>query len=154
MNKTLRVLLCFLVLAAGIGSTQVAGAQEEAPKKQHEIRYKMTLSTTPPARPRCKAQLGLTYTQRNTVADVEMTLDNKDCAASSGEYTVQVRIRDENNELHSLEYPETWRRDDDKTIELRKDYFIGDNVDLVSVRPRKLQCICDAVAEDGEAFEE
>jgi len=153
MSNALRAFRYFLVVAVGIGSAQLTCAQEES-KKHHEIRYKMTISTTPPARKRCEARLEIFYLQKNTVATVDATLDNNDCGASSGEYTVLVRIRDENSELQLLEYPETWRRDDDQAIELTKDYFIGDNVDLVSVRPRKVQCICDSSEEEAAAPEE
>lgn len=154
MTTALRVLQYFLVLAAGVGSAQGACAQEKESKKHHEIRYKMTLDTAPPAQHRCEAQLVFTYIQNDTVAAVNSTLNNEDCGASSGEYTMLVRFRDEHNELQSLEYPETWQRDDDQAIESSRNYFIGDNVDLVSVRSRKLQCICDTAGEEDEAPEE
>lgn len=150
-----RALQYFLVLAVTIGSAQIARAQEEEESKKHrEIHYRMTIGTTPPGNPRCEAQLLFTYIQKNTVARVDSELTNTDCAASSGDYTIRVRFRDENNELQSLEYPETWRRDDDQPIELLKEYFIGENVDLVSVRSRKLQCVCDTAGEEGETPEE
>ena len=94
------------------------------------------------------------YFQTNTVAVVKSTLSNPDCGASSGEYTLLVRFSDANNEAQSLEYAETWQRADDQDIESRKEYFIGDNVDLVTVRSRKLRCICDNAGEEGEAPEE
>jgi hypothetical protein len=150
-----RALQYFLVLAVTVGGAQIARAQEEeGSKKHHEIRYKMTISTTPPEKLRCKAQLQVSYIQKDTVAEVDTTLNNTDCAASGGGYTILVRFRDKNNELQSMEYPETWRRDDDQSIELRKEYFIGEDVDLVSVRSRKLQCICDAAGEPVETPEE
>lgn len=154
MIRESRALQSFLVLAVIIGNTRIARAQEEKSKKHHEIPYKMTISMTPPGNPRCEAQLLFTYIQYDTVARVDSKLTNTDCAASSGDYTIRVRFRDENNELRSLEYPETWRRDDDQPIELSKDYVIGENVDLVSVRSRKLQCICDAAGEQEETPED
>ena len=155
MNRALRVLKYLLVLAVGIGSTHAVSAQEEKEsKKHHEIRYKMTISTTPPAEQPCEASIYFTYIQKNTVAVVDSTLSNADCAASSGEYTLLVRFRDENNEMQTLEYPETWHRDDDQEIELRKEYFIGENVDLVTVRSRKLRCICDDSGEHATTTEE
>ena len=155
MIRVSRALQYFLVLAVTIGSAQMARTQEEeGPKKHHEIRYEMKLSTTPPENPRCEAQLQFSYIQKNTVAEVDSTLNNPDCGASGGDYTIRVRFRDENNELQSLEYPETWRREDDQPIEQRKEYFIGENVDLVSVRSRKLQCKCDAAGEEVDTPEE
>ena len=155
MSKTLRAFQYLLVLAVGIGNTQIISAQEQKEsKKSYEIRYTMTLSTTPPAQPKCAAQLLFTFIQKNTVAAVESTLSNTDCGASSGDYTMHIRYRDENNEMQSLEYPETWRRDDDQDIESRKEYFIGDNVDLVTVRSRNLRCNCDNAAEEEDSPEE
>jgi hypothetical protein len=154
MNKALRALQYLVVVAIGIGNAQAISAQEDQEsKKQFEIRYKMKLSTTPPAEQTCAAQIYFTYRQKNTVAVVDSTIDNTECDASSGDYTVLVRFRDENNEIQSLEYPETWSRDDDKAVESRKEYFIGDNVDLVTVRSRKLRCVCDNAREEGQAPE-
>jgi hypothetical protein len=155
MSKALRVLQHLIVFALGIGGTQAVAAQEEQEsKKHHEIRYQMTLSTTPPGEQKCAAELSYRYSQKDTVAAVETTLSNPDCGASSGNYTMLVRFRDENNEVQSLEYPETWQRDDDQIIESRKEYFIGNNVDLVSVRSRKLRCVCNKTGEEAEAPEE
>ena len=155
MRKALHAFQFLLVLAIGIGTTQAFSAQEQQEsKKSYEIRYTMTLSTTPPAQQKCAAQLFFTFIQKNTVATVESTLSNPDCGASSGDYTMLVRYRDENNEMQSLEYPETWRRDDDQDIESRKEYFIGDDVDLVTVRSRKLRCICDNAGAEEDAPEE
>ena len=111
MIRISRALQYILTLAVTIGSAQMAWAQQEKEsKKHHEIHHTMTISTTPPENPRCEAQLNLTYVQNNTVARVDSTLTNADCAASGGDYTIRVRFRDENNELQSLEYPEIWRR--------------------------------------------
>lgn len=155
MNKALRAFQYLLVLAAGIGNTQAVSAQEEQEsKKHHEIRYKMTISTTPAAEQKCEASMFFEYFQKNTVAVINSTLSNPDCGASSGDYTLLVRFRDANNETHSLEYPETWQRADDQDIELRKEYFIGDNIDLVTIRSRKLRCICDNAGEEEEVTEE
>ena len=151
----LRALRYVLVLAVGGGGAQLACAQEEQEsKRHHEIHYKITLSTTPPANQRCRASLEFTFIQKNTVAAVDATVSNPDCGASSGEYTMLVRFRDESNELQSLEYPETWQRDDDLAVETHRDYFIGDNVDLVSVRSRKMRCICVNSGAEGKTPEE
>lgn len=155
MIRVSRAIRYFLVLAVFVGSAQVVrGQDEQGPKKHHEIRYDMKISTTPAENPRCEAQLLLNYIQKNTVAEVDTTLNNPDCAASGGDYTIRVRFRDENNELQSLEYPESWRREDDQPIEQRKEYFIGENVDLVSVRSSNLQCRCDAAEEEVDTPEE
>ena len=155
MNKALRTLKYVLVLAVGIGNTQAVSAQEEKESKEHhEIRYKMTISATPSAEQKCEALIFFEYKQKNTVAVIDSTISNADCAASSGGYTLLVRFKDENNEMQSLEYPETWQRDDDRAIESRKEYFIGDNVDLVTIRSKKLRCVCDNTGAEGDAPEE
>jgi hypothetical protein len=142
MNKTLGTLQTILALALSVGSVQASLAQEEKePKKHHEIRYEMTFKTTT-AEQRCTTSIEYEYLQKNTVAVVDTIIGNTDCGASSGEYTFRVRFRDESNELQTLEYPETWQRDDDQPIEKHAEYFIGDNVDLISVGSRKIRCIC------------
>jgi len=154
MNRILRVFQYLSVLAVFAGGVQAAFAQEEESKKHHEIRYEMTFRTTPPAEQRCKSSLEQEYRQKDTVAAVVSTIGNPDCGASSGSYTALVRFRDENNELQSLEYPETWQREDDLPIETHREYFIGHNVDLISVRSRKMRCICANSGEVEETPEE
>jgi hypothetical protein len=154
MNNTMRVLQYILMLAVGIGNAQAVSAQEEESKKHAEIKYKMTFTTTRPDRKICSASLEFEYQQKNTVAAVDSTLDTLDCGAASGGYTVLVRFRDANNELQSLEYPVTWQRDDDKVITASAEYVIGEDVDLVTVRPRKLRCLCAPSEEDVTDTEE
>jgi hypothetical protein len=151
MNKFLQVLYAAIAIAIGIATAQgVAADDKDESKRSLEIRHTMTIDPKPPTEQKCEARVSLTYFQKNTVAVVESALNNSDCAASGGEYTVLVRFRDESNELQSLEYPETWHRDDDQEVKSVKEYLIGDNVDLVSVRPRKLRCVCDETATAQE----
>jgi hypothetical protein len=155
MSKALCALQYLLVLAVGVGSTQAILAQEEdESKRSHEIGVKMTIRTTPPDEQKCEATIYFQFRQKNTVAVVNSTLTNTDCAASSGSYSVLVRFKDEHDEMQSLEYPETWQRDDDKAIETHREYFIGDNVDLVTIRSRKLRCVCDKTGVKGDTPEE
>lgn len=90
----------------------------------------------------CAAIMELEYSQRNTIANVRGTIDNEDCAASSGDYKLAVKIRDANGELKTLEFPETWQRLDNQTVEFKGEYPIGENVDLVSVRTKQMHCTC------------
>ena len=90
----------------------------------------------------CEAAIEVEYTQRNTVAGVTGTIDTKDCAASSGEYKVVVSVRNEALELTTLEFVETWQRLDAEPVIFRKDYPLGDDVDLVRVRTRPVRCTC------------
>lgn len=90
----------------------------------------------------CAAAIEITYSQRDTVVRVVGTLDHEDCAASSGEYAVTVRIRDEGREVKTLEFTERWQRADDEPVRLSADYPIGANVDLVAVRVQQSRCTC------------
>ena len=115
-------------------------------KDQVVIRHETKITTTIEVKPlklvECQADVGVQYHQRNTAARVEGTIENKICAASSGEYTIAIRIKDEAGEPKTLEFRESWQRDDDRPISVATDYPIGANVDLVSVRARSLHCVC------------
>jgi hypothetical protein len=90
----------------------------------------------------CDATIALEYTQRDTLVSVEGSIENGTCAASSGHYTIVVSFRDETGELKTLEFGATWQRSDDRPVEFSTDYKIGENVDLVGVRSRRLRCVC------------
>jgi hypothetical protein len=90
----------------------------------------------------CKATVAVSYSQLDTIADVESTIENADCAASSGDYTAVLTIRDENGESSTLEFEETWLRNDNQPAVLQRDYPIGENVELIRVRSRRISCTC------------
>lgn len=145
------VLACVTVCAiSGYASAAPPAAQESTGvDSQSEKKYSIKFETTEHKR-YCRARVRIDYSQRNTVANVTGTIDNDDCSASGGKYTVSVRVRDDDGEVQDIEHEELWQRDDDRTIEIGKDYYIGENVDLVRVRPRKVECICaDMPAESG-----
>jgi hypothetical protein len=97
----------------------------------------------PPAKlEQCAPTIELAYTQRDTVVSVEGALENKDCAASGGDYTLAVTIRNESNELTTVEFPERWQRQDDQPVKFTGTYPIGGNVDVVRVRPVRVRCMC------------
>jgi hypothetical protein len=102
----------------------------------------ITLALPEPRTIHCEATIKLEYTQRNTVAGVQGTIDNPDCAACKGHYTIVVRIRNEAGEVQTREFPESWVRDDEKPLEFSSEYPIGENVDLLSVRPSHVRCVC------------
>jgi hypothetical protein len=90
----------------------------------------------------CEAQVGLQYFQKNTLASVEAEIDNETCAASSGSFVVSVRTLDANGEQNTLEFEQSWARDDDRTVTIKAEYEIGDNVELVRARAQKIRCTC------------
>lgn len=90
----------------------------------------------------CKADLRIEYFQKGADAHVKTMLSNEACGASSGNYTIRIRYKDSQGELGLVEYEEAWNRDDDVTVTNEKDYFVGDDVDLVRVNTRRLSCMC------------
>jgi hypothetical protein len=96
----------------------------------------------------CTATVSINYFQRGHEAQVEMRVDNEYCAASKGSFVIEATTRkDGADDAEKLKFPETWQRDDDATVEMTKRYPIGDNVDLLRIRVRKLTCSCVASAE-------
>jgi hypothetical protein len=53
-----------------------------------------------------------------------------------------ARVRDASGELKSIEFNETWQRDDAEDVKFAGDYPIGADVELVSARVRGLTCTC------------
>jgi hypothetical protein len=100
----------------------------------------------------CKADLHIEYFQRGTDAHVKTMLSNDECGASSGDYTIRIRYKDAQGELGLVEYDETWSRDDDVTVTNEKEYFVGDDIDLVRVNTRRLSCSCtEAQSQEEES---
>jgi len=90
----------------------------------------------------CKAEIEIEYYQKGSSAHVESTLTNDDCGASSGSYVIQVRYRGADRQTQSKEFAESWERTDTASVLAEKDYFIADDIDIVRVRTRKLNCTC------------
>jgi hypothetical protein len=154
--KRAALLSVFLVSAAAVGQQTQGVEPESKPRvtveksdgKTHvvvEQDVSIKLDVAPKPSKTCAATIRLEYEQRNTAARASGTIDNTQCAASRGDYTLVVTVRDANGELTSLEFKEPWQRGDDQPFEFVRDYAIGDNVDLVRVRARGLHCTCDEV---------
>ncbi len=136
----------FAVLLCAIGSSQTVAQQEFRTEKQvveteMEIRTSNVITMEMHAGG-CKANLALDYWQEGTIAKVETTIDNQECAASGGTYRILVFYRGDDGETVTDEHPETWERDDDQPVKMAMEYVIPDNVDLVRVRSRGLKCAC------------
>jgi hypothetical protein len=101
-----------------------------------------TLTLPAPKNTSCEASIQLTFSQRNTLARIEGTIENRTCAASTGEYSVGLRIKDASGEIKSVEFRETWQRADHQPLTIKHDYPIGENVDLLNARTRSLRCEC------------
>ena len=90
----------------------------------------------------CAATYTVEYTQEDAKVGVAGVIENKDCAASSGEYKLLVRVRDETGEVKTLDFLGSWQRDDDEPVQFGGDYPIGNNLELVNVRIAQLRCTC------------
>lgn len=135
------------VLALVIAGLPLHASGQEA--MEAEKKFSITFETTQ-HKQYCKARLLVEYTQRNTMADYNGEITNEDCGASSGTYIIAVRYRDEAGEVHSVETEHEWERDDHQTVVFAGQYEIGENVDLVRVRGRKIQCVCAEISPPAE----
>jgi hypothetical protein len=109
-------------------------------RSQQEVEFSLEL---PPLKGvQCAATIEVAYTQRDSTVGVEGTIANNVCGASTGDYKLVVSVRDTNRDLQTLEFLESWQREDDQPVRFSGAYPIGDNVELVRVRPVQLRCTC------------
>jgi hypothetical protein len=125
---------------------------EEAPKTvrtEHELTVKLELPGA--SAPQCEASALTEYSQRSSTAQVMGTVSISNCpAGTTGSFTLVARVRDTSGEIKTLEFKETWQRDDAQDHAFKTLYPIGDDVELVSMRVRSLLCTC-ASAPAAEA---
>lgn len=112
------------------------------PGREAKVEFQIQLEPKTPDIARCQMAVVVSYLQYGDRAQVDSTLENRDCPASSGEYTVRLRIRDSTGKIQLLEHVESWARDDDAAIETQKFYDIGSDVDLIRVSTAKITCVC------------
>jgi hypothetical protein len=144
------VSVCFLACAPIAGAAQQQ--QQMRVEKNMEFKTEMTLKAESKSA-LCSARVEIEYNQKNTVAWAAGTLDTPDCAAASGTYTIAVRYRDEAGEVHNVESEESWGRSDDQPVHFAGEYEIGENVDLIRVRVRKVRCECATPIDKDDAPE-
>lgn len=142
MKNICLVCLALAMTSAGALAQESTGRGDKDDKRQSlDIEFSKTI-TMEMRLGGCEASLRLEYWQKGDVAEVTSTLTNPECGASQGDYRMLVRYRDDNGELHTDEYDETWERDDTAPIVVTRRYPIGDDVDLVRVTSRGLSCSC------------
>jgi hypothetical protein len=96
-----------------------------------------------PGEPQCEASTLTEYQQRDEIARISGTVSLAACpAGTSGSLTLVARIRDESGDSRTIEFAETWQRDDTEDHTFNADYAIGANVELMGVRVRNLKCAC------------
>ena len=112
--------------------------KEVAIHTEKEVEFALELA--PMKIVQCAATIEVAYTQRDSTVGVEGTIAHDICGASSGDYKLVVSVRNENLELQTLEFFESWQRQDDQPMKFSGAYPIGENVDLVRVRAVQLRC--------------
>lgn len=90
----------------------------------------------------CEAYISLQSHQRNTLARVASTIEQKPCATSTGEYELLISVKDGNGVHQTLKFGETWEQKNDSPMEFSKDYPIGENVTLQRVMAQGMRCEC------------
>jgi hypothetical protein len=117
----------------------------QAVRTEHEVSVPVALPT--PSGPQCEASALTEYSQRDTIARIQGSISIANCpAGSTGKFTIVARVRDESGETELIEFSKAWQRDDTEDHKFNSDFEIGENVELVSVRLRSLDCTCAATA--------
>ena len=140
LGGVLTAFLCAIGAAEAVAQQEFR-TEEQVVETELEIRTSNVITMEMHAGG-CKANLALDYWQEGTIAKVETTIDNNECAASEGGYRILVFYRGDDGQTITDEHPETWERDDDQPVKSSVAYEIPDNVDLVRVRSRGLKCEC------------
>lgn len=134
---------------AGGSRMRSNNCETEAPPQTVRTEHEVTVRVELPASsgPQCEASALTEYSQRGAIARVTGTVSIGSCpAGTTGVFTLVARVRDESGEIKLIEFNETWQRDDAQDVMFKRDYAIGENVELVNVRLRDLTCTCAATA--------
>ena len=145
--------LCTMVLVSCVAGVPVvaAVANEAEDRTNNEAEIRLTVEAEHEyGTGACQATIEIEYYQKGPSAHVESTLTNGDCGASSGTYVIQIRYRGADRQSQSKEFAETWERADSNPVVVEKDYFVADDIDILRVRSRKLDCTCvPGESDDG-----
>jgi hypothetical protein len=98
----------------------------------------------------CQASASIEYSQYDDVARVSGQITKNGCTKAGGDYTVAVRFRDANGDVHNLEFEELWTSSSELPVLFSAEYEIGKNVDLVRVRTKRLECVCAELEGQNE----
>lgn len=127
---------------SGASRTRQACGEAEQSVLRLEREVTIVQELAAPNNLQCETRIAVEYFHRDTIARVSGVIENETCAASSGQYEVEVRVREENGEMRTLQFDESWQRDDDQPVEFSADYPIGENVELIRLSTSGLKCIC------------
>lgn len=148
MKRKLIVPVLILVPMVGWAAEDPDTTPSTARTNSFEIQLEMNSRS-------CQALASLEYFQRGAEAEVETSIHTDDCDAASGHYVLHVTVRgDDEMEPRILIFEETWERSDDTPVEKIRRYPIGDDVDLLRIKSRKLSCTCVETAEPSAKQQE
>jgi hypothetical protein len=130
----------------------VSEARAEQTSTERLAQKKFTVKLEPPKQKQyCNASNTIEYFQSDDIVSVSGEITNEQCGTSSGTYTMNIRYRDKNGELQELDFDESWQRDDNQTVKFKREYTIGEDVDLIRVRTRRMKCICAEIDSEAES---
>ena len=127
---------------ASASRTREACDEPAAQVRTTERELTRTFAVTAPDLRQCEVVIENEYYQRDTIVRLNSVITNEDCAASNGEFDIELQLEDADGETQRLVFHESWQRGDDRAVEFMADYPIGDNVELVRLRSRALSCTC------------
>ncbi len=103
-----------------------------------------------PQQNRCEAELGLSYTQAvseaNVKAKISLVESTSECPNPNGQYLVRVRSMSSNGEPRTQEFTEYWQLGDERTLSQAHSYDLKADPDLLWVRlssTAKTRCVCE-----------
>ena len=130
-----------------------AGVEADSPKRVVDLNGTIEIKKTIKLPPQlieqtnsCDANLSISSSQMNDRIRIRARIVNKDCAASSGDYTLRILTMNEEGETHLREFPESWSRQNDAPIEVTRNFGMESDVDLIWVRVRtssQTPCTCN-----------
>lgn len=142
MRRTLFIFTMLLVATPAVADRDVSNTLTKTKTVEMKVESKTS---------HCQATASLDYFQRGAEAQVETSIDTDECGPAQGSYVVKITVRgDGDEEARVLNFDETWERSDDAPVEAKRRYPIGDNVDLLRVKTRKLSCTCTEVSAGNE----
>jgi len=146
-RRCLAIVSASLIMFASLPSS----AQDErvSPGQHASKKFTVKLEAKPHTQ-YCQARAAIEYSQKNDITRVSGEITKEGCTAAGGDYTMAIRYRDENGEVHDLEFEEQWTSDNVSPVTFEADYTIGENVDLVRVRAKRLRCVCVESDDAGE----
>ncbi len=96
----------------------------------------------------CHASVTTDYVQSDALVLARTMIDMEGCTTANGEHQVVARVEDNNGDVATLEFNETWRvNSNDSTEILEAEYPLGANVRLLSLRAKGLRCGCSDHAD-------